>query len=345
MNRPLVYKDTITISPNTLSTGGGSNVTRKVSELFTTDRTHIATITGDIQGKGKKQPKLSRQYSSVREHLTPTTRLPPTADESIIKMIGNLAKNSGLNRIKIFTDGSYTENNSQLQRIMESPDLLRPTATAGLVITDDSPLWKQRPIISIHFSQDNTVNATSVFHTECLALILALALAEKSLNCTSIHTDSESAYKLIRHPKRIQASSHAPLVRILQRHSPTTRNLVQHIHSHNEQLTKDKSKWTHEMYGNHLADRAAANDGSSLEPFDHTTISDLKTGHILTYAQSQPYWYVANKSRIMTLDTITTAASEYEHKRYLQTRDDIREKGRSTQMDLWTLIQASRHTI
>ena len=101
--------------------------------------------------------------------------------------------------------------------------------------------------------------------------------SRKALNCTSIHTDSESAYKLIRHPKRIQASSHAPLVRILQRYLPTTRNLVQHIYSRNEQLTKDKSKWTHEMYGNHLADRAAANDGSSLEPFDHIAISDLKS--------------------------------------------------------------------
>ena len=118
MNRPLAYKDTLTISPNTLSTGGGSNVTRKVSELFTTDRIHIATITGDIQGKGKKQPQLLRQYISVREHLTPTTRLPPTANESIIKMISDLVKDSGLNRVKIFTDGSYTENNSHLQRIM-----------------------------------------------------------------------------------------------------------------------------------------------------------------------------------------------------------------------------------
>ena len=76
MNRPLAYRDTLTISPDTLSTGGGSNVTRKVSELFTTDRVHIATITADIQGKGKRQPKLSRQYISAREHLKPTTRLP-----------------------------------------------------------------------------------------------------------------------------------------------------------------------------------------------------------------------------------------------------------------------------
>ena len=157
----------------------------------------------------------------------------------------------------------------------------------------------------------------SVFHTECIALILALTLAEKTLNCTSIHTDSESAYKLIRHPKRIQASSHAPLVRILQRYFPTTRNLVQHIHSHNEQLTKDKNKWTHEMYENHLVDRAAANDTSSLDPFDLTHIQTLKTGHILTYAQRQPYWYVANRPRITTLDTITNAATEHEHKLYL----------------------------
>ena len=115
MNRPLAYRDTLTISPNTLSTGGGSNDTRKISDLFTTDSVHTATITGDIQGKGKNQPKLSRQYISAREHLTPTTRLPPTMDESIVTMIGDLVKDSGLNKVKIFTDGSYTQNNSQLQ--------------------------------------------------------------------------------------------------------------------------------------------------------------------------------------------------------------------------------------
>ena len=69
LGRPLAYKDTLTISPHTLSPGGGSNETRKVTELFNSDRVSIVTITKDIEGKGKKQPKLSRQYLSTREHL------------------------------------------------------------------------------------------------------------------------------------------------------------------------------------------------------------------------------------------------------------------------------------
>ena len=84
--------------------------------------------------------------------------------------------------------------------------------------------------------------------------ILALSLSKNFLNCTGIYTDSESAYKLIRRPKRLQPSSHAPLVRILQHFPPQTRRLVQHIHSHSEELTQDKSRWTQEMYINHLAD-------------------------------------------------------------------------------------------
>ena len=173
-----------------MSTGGGSNETQEVTELFNSERVSIVTSTKDIEGKEIKKPKLSRQYLSTREHLRPTIRLPLTIEDSLVDMISELVKDNGLNKVRIFTDGSYTEHNNPLQTTLESPDLLKPTATAGPVITDDSPNWKQRPVISIHFAQDDNVKATSVFHMECLALILALTLTEKSLNCTGTHIDS-----------------------------------------------------------------------------------------------------------------------------------------------------------
>jgi hypothetical protein len=327
LNRPPEYGDVLTISPDTYSTGGGTNIIRSVQELFTTERVEAVTMTCDTKGI-KKQPRLFRTYISVRWQLAPRQFLPTPVDESLLQLIKNAVHDNGINRCKIFTDGSYTDNNSALAKILESPDLRAPTATAGLVITDASDQWKQRPVISVHFAHDSNVNATSVFHMECLALTLALALSDKELNCQGIYTDSESAYKLIRRPRRIPASSHAPLIRILLRHTSRVRNLVQHIHSHSEQITRDKSRWTHDMYGNHLADRAAADDTSSLQNFQHTHINTLKTGHILTLAQREPHWYVADSSRLMTLDTITNAMSKFELKQYIQKRDAKRaEKG------------------
>ena len=54
LKRPLAYRDTLTISPSALSTGGGSNTTRKVNMLFTAENVTLATITSDIPGKGRK---------------------------------------------------------------------------------------------------------------------------------------------------------------------------------------------------------------------------------------------------------------------------------------------------
>ncbi len=219
-------------------------------------------------------------------------------------------------------------NNHPLDTLLQSPDLSPPTATAGLVITDDSPGWKDRPIIRIHFANDEQVPTASVFHTECLALILALSLSKDFLNCAGIYTDSESAYKLIRRPKRIQPSSHAPLVRILQHFPPQARRLVQHIHSHSEELTRDKSRWTQEMYGNHLADRAAANDGTAFAPFDSYPLEGLRTGHILAQVQQQPFWHIIEKTRLLSLTTITEAVAKEEHRVYLKNRDANRaERG------------------
>ena len=50
-------------------------------------------------------------------------------------------------------------------------------------------------MIRIHLANDEQVPATSVFYTECLALILALtlSLSKHFLDCTGIYTDSESA--------------------------------------------------------------------------------------------------------------------------------------------------------
>jgi hypothetical protein len=321
LNRPAAYKDILTISQSTPSMGGGTNVVRKVSDLFMMELAQQVYMSHDKQGRGENQPRLYRTYMSSKSQLKPITKRPRSDQETLNSYIKQVVEDNGLNRVKIYTDGSYTNHNHPLDTLLQSPDLRPPTATAGLVITDDSPNWKVRPIIWIHLANDDQVPATSVFHTECLALILALALSKDSLNCTGIYTDSESAYKLIRRPKRIQPSSHAPLVRILQHFPPQTRRLVQHIHSHSEELTRDKSRWTQEMYGNHLADRAAANDKTAFTPFDSHPYEDLRTGHILAQAQQQPFWHVTEASRLISLTTITEAVAKEEHKTYLENRD------------------------
>ena len=141
----------------------------------------------DKQGRGK-QPRLYRTYTSSKEQLGPITRSSPRAQDTLNACIKQLAEDIGLDKVKIYTDGSYANPYHPLDTLLQSPDLSLPTATAGLVITDDSPNWKERPMIRIHLANDEQVPAASVFHTECLGLILALSLSKNVLNCTGIYS-------------------------------------------------------------------------------------------------------------------------------------------------------------
>ena len=75
------------------------------------------------------------------------------------------------------------------------------------------------------------------------------------------------------------------------------------------------------MHGNHLADRAAANDDKAFAQFDSHSYEELRTGHILAMAQRQPFWHVIEKSRLLSLTTITEAVATEEHNLYLKNRD------------------------
>ena len=82
------------------------------------------------------------------------------------------------------------------------------------------------------------------------------------------------------------------------------------------------------MYGNHLADRAAANDAAAFAHFNSHPLEDLRTGHILAQVQQQPFWHIIEKTRLLSLTTITEAVAKEEHRVYIQNRDANRaERG------------------
>ena len=106
------------------------------------------------------------------------------------------------------------------------------------------------------------------------------------------------------------------------------------------------------MYGNHLADRAAANDETAFAPIDSHPYENLRTGHILAQIKQQPFWHTIEKSRLLSLITITEAVANEEHRVYLQKRDESRAKRglapkwtTGTKVDHWPLVSSCGHTI
>ena len=62
LNRPVAYKDVLTISQSTLSMGGGSNAVRKVSGLFVTEQAKQVYMSHDKEGRGKQPYSIAHTY-------------------------------------------------------------------------------------------------------------------------------------------------------------------------------------------------------------------------------------------------------------------------------------------
>jgi hypothetical protein len=125
LDRPATYQDVLTISQSTLSMGGGSNVVRKVSDLFVTEQARQVYMSHDRQGRGK-QPRLYRTFMSSKQQLRPISRGPHRKTDTVNDRIQQMTEDAGLNRVKIYTDGSYTNNNHPLDPLLQSPDLPPP---------------------------------------------------------------------------------------------------------------------------------------------------------------------------------------------------------------------------
>ena len=98
------------------------------------------------------------------------------------------------------------------------------------------------------------------------------------------------------------------------------------------------------MYGNHLTDRAAANDETAFVPFDSHPYEDLRTGHILALAQRRPFRHIIEKSRSLSLTTITEAVATEEHKLFKKRLLPLDESGGYPSKKLnYTNTLKSRH--
>ena len=98
--------------------GGGSYVVWKVGDLFTTAQAQQVYMSHDKQGRGK-QPRLYRTYTSSKEQLRPITRSPPSEQDTLNARIKQLTEDIGLNRVKIYTDGSYANHNHPLDTLLQ----------------------------------------------------------------------------------------------------------------------------------------------------------------------------------------------------------------------------------
>ena len=269
------------------------------------------------------------RYSYTLPKATQESWLP----EKLITLLPQLGE------FDIFTDGSWAEAGSAWSRITRNNP--RNSGSGGIAIISRSAEWMNLPIIVMHISNGQTLEAKSAFSMELLALLTGLSIITHTKQPATIYTDCESAVKklqkLMQSPAALKATSRdVQLLAAATSHLRNGLSSLQWIRGHPERKQKDEEQWTREMWGNHLADRAAAGALTSKKYYQYNSDSAIvlhieslptRDAHPLTSALTVPgTWYLGNKDRQLMASSVMESIRKQRLKQYLQDRDAKRKE-------------------
>ena len=164
----------------------------------------------------------------------------------------------------IFTDGSWTPTGPSHSHV--TANLPTFHGSAGVVIISDLPNWRDLPILTFQVDNGQDMGAISAYSMEVLGILVGLSIGTQlPATDVTICSDCQAAVrKLEKNRYRARAlrtktrdSSLLELAISLWNSSANHLSL-KWVKGHPEKEKADTSLWTREMWGNHLADRAAA---------------------------------------------------------------------------------------
>jgi ribonuclease HI len=260
-------------------------------------------------------------YSFNPPPMTPVHWLPLTAQV----LLQELAE---LGPVAIFSDGYITSN------------LPSFSGSVGIVIMSDLPQWRDLPIISLQLTDGQRLDSLSAFSMESLGILTALSIASSlSSPEVTIFSDCQSAvlklHKLRYRPSAKTKSRDASITLSSLRHWSLLGSDVQikWVKGHPEREHPDASTWSREMWGNHLADRAAAGClRTSSYQFgnlysNELSITPLAPLDALTLSPSlvpSGMWYFGNLQRQLVSPSIVDRVQAFRFDGYLKKRDENR---------------------
>ena len=202
-----------------------------------------------------------------------------------------------------YTDGAY-----QCKASIEGyfrPRLAQRTATAAIIIKDDTPQWKSKPVIAIRIVEGEQLEPESVYPMEFLALAGALQLMTYCADIHDIGSDAESILKLI--PKRSKilqtvTRDHHYLLQCVDNSLHRGARQPYHVRGHAETRKPGKDKhgrlgasWNKDDWGNWIADRLAANDIDILHQHGiHVQYISVSAIDIYKALRTVEQWYIGD---------------------------------------------------
>ena len=242
----------------------------------------------------------------------------------------------------IFTDGAWARTGSFWDHVTcNSPTF---AGGAGLTFLSSSSSWRDLPVLTMYITQGQDLKSISAFSMELLALLTALHISSLSPSPpTHIYTDCQSAVlklgKLSSYSSSINVSSaDSSMLSSCLSYLSTLPVELCWIKGHPERSEPDESLWTREMWGNHLADRAAAGLLATASIYsykdnfeNHLSIFPIPTmtADSLSALLSPPdHWYFGTSDMQMRTPSIMEAVQLARLLRYLRDRDADRAKRR-----------------
>ena len=238
-----------------------------------------------------------------------------------------------------YTDGSYTRKVGLDNYFrMDGHD---KTATASIIIKDDSHNWKSKPVLAIYIDEGSGIGSDSVFTMEYLALAGALqatVASEGRLHATG--SDAKSVLDVLTgRRQRLQAvtKDHHFLLQCVDHYLYKGASPPFHIRSHVERRKPAKhpngqlgATWTNHEWGNWIADRIAAQDISGIVKqgikFHMITV---KAKDLYSQLPYEDQWYIGDRTGAPVYPRgVHAVMQETLHLHYLTERDAYRiERG------------------
>ena len=185
------------------------------------------------------------------------------------------------------------------------PHLAQRLATAAIIIKDDTPQWKSKPVIAVRITDGEALDPDSVYPMEFLALAGALQL---TTHCPDLHdtgSDAQSILKLLQKRSKILQTvtrDHHYLLQCVDNSLHKGVRIPYHVKGHAESRKPGKDKygrlgasWNKDDWGNWIADRLAANDTDILRKHDiqihYITVSAMDLYKSL---RTTGQWYIGD---------------------------------------------------
>jgi hypothetical protein len=274
------------------SRGAGSDELLDPSSLLAKSK-RVLMSPDKVVGR-KTNKHIERQILIVLTHDTLKFPAPPLPPPLWTALAGEFLK-AGCD-LDIYTDAAWDRKKGTLHDVFMYGDGRYVTGSGGIVITLAGEDWRDAGVRAIRITDGHLIAPSSVFPLELLSTVVAIKIAASlEINCR-LYTDCLSVQKLLSQKHLIRAMSKKENLLLLQiGMNDSERINTQWIPSHPELSVKDKRRWSKHMWGNFLADAAAAAEWDAEAwgfAVDHTEIS---IGEILRTLTEEPMWLWINK--------------------------------------------------